>query len=205
MYSQNLEEKYILEYFSGMQPGTLLSIGENDGHTFSNSLALIQQGWGAVLIEPMQEAFVKMKSLHVNNPNVICLNIAISGHDGAADFYQSGSHLGNGDSGLLSTLNPAEMKRWKREKFNKTTVNCFTYSTLRKQVVPGIKVYEFITIDAEGMDMVILKQINLSYTFMLCIEWNGNFGTRSEILNYCKGFGMKTILYENGENLLIVR
>src|SRR5690349_15581536 len=107
MYSQNAEEKIIIEYFEknslGYQ-GTLLDIGANDGKTLSNSLALIEHGWKAVLIEPDADAFGKLIELHGTNSNVICRNVAIADEDGEMDFYKSGTHLNQGDIGLLSTL-----------------------------------------------------------------------------------------------------
>ena len=62
-YSQNNEQKHILEFFNGKK-GTLLSIGENDGQTYSNAYALIQLGWISALVEPSEIAFNKLKELY---------------------------------------------------------------------------------------------------------------------------------------------
>lgn len=51
MYSQNDEEAIIMRYFAN-RTGRLLDIGAADGMTNSNSLALIERGWRAVLVEP---------------------------------------------------------------------------------------------------------------------------------------------------------
>lgn len=203
MYSQNQEEKYILDYFHN-QPGNLLSVGENDGKTFSNALALIEQGWTAVLIEPSREAFEKMCLLHDGNDNVTCLNVALSGHTGKQEFYESGTHLGKGDTALLSSLSEEETRRWKDTEFTKREVPCYTYRYLLG-LLGDIPPFDFITIDAEGMDIVILKQIDLTETQLLCIEWNNNFGTRDIIKHYCSQFGLKRIIYESGENIIIGR
>ena len=65
--------------------------------------------------------------------------------------------------------------------------------------------FDFITIDAEGMDMEILKQIDLLDTQLLCIEWNSKNEIKEEILEYTSKFGMNKIIYQSGENLLIAR
>ena len=125
MYSQNAEEKIILEYFEKKHSnfsGALLDIGANDGRTLSNSLALIERRWKAVLIEPDADAFEKLIALHQGNEKVICYNIAIASEDGEMDFYKSGTHLNNGDTGLLSTLSQRDYDKWKGQKSDSPNV-----------------------------------------------------------------------------------
>lgn len=206
MYSQNEEEKYITEFF-GEFKGTLLSIGENDGKTLSNSLRLIELGWRAVLVEPSPMAFVNMKFLHKDRKEQITfVNKAIADKDGEFLFFESGSHLHQGDTSLLSTLDPEEMKRWEAsgETFEKTMVDCLSYDSLLKLVKPENK-FDFITIDAEGVDLIILKQIDLWNTAMLCIEWNSDDLLKVEILKHTYKYDMKKIIYQSAENLIIVR
>jgi hypothetical protein len=66
-------------------------------------------------------------------------------------------------------------------------------------------VFDFITIDAEGYDLEILRQIDLTDTKLLCIEWNTNDQAKGQILEYTIKFGMNKIIYVSGENLLIGR
>ena len=51
MYSQRDEEKYILEACKDSTNRRLLDVGAWDPKTFSNSRALIESGWGGLLIE----------------------------------------------------------------------------------------------------------------------------------------------------------
>jgi FkbM family methyltransferase len=206
MHTQNQEEKFITEYFGDIK-GTLLSIGENDGKTFSNALRLIELGWNAVLVEPSETAFGKMKELHKNRrSNVICLKYAVSDKEGEQVFYESGSHLHNLDSSLLSSLDASEIKRWEEsgETFSETKVDCITYAGLLEKVKP-ISTFQFISIDAEGVDIIILKQIDLSKTMLLCIEWNLDKQKAAEIQQYCLSFGLNKVIYASAENLLLGR
>lgn len=211
MYSQNQEQKFILEYFEkkGQKSGHLLSIGENDGITLSNTLALIEKGWSAVLIEPSPEPFAKLKSLHVANSRVMCINVAIYDKNGEATLFDSGTHLKKGDHGLLSTLKKDEIKRWDGTgtEFNPIMVRTMTYGGMLVHLFPGILPlnFNFINIDAEGFDMIILKQIDLSNTSLICIEWNLDEEFKKEALEYCDAFGMKELIYQSGENLIIGR
>lgn len=207
-YSQGMEEDYIIKFFinKAIGHGMLLSIGENDGKTFSNSLRLIELGWDAVLIEPAPETFQKLKTLHADRPNVRCIECAITETDGTFDFWDSGSHIGNGDSSLLSTVVESELDRWpgSRNEFVARKVKGITYESLELFYV-GPQQYKFISIDAEGLDLQILKQIDLRHTELLCIEWNSNSEIKSGIMEYTAKFGMNNIIYQNGENLLIAR
>ena len=200
-YSQNNEQKHILDFFNGKK-GALLSIGENDGQTYSNAYALIQLGWISALVEPSEIAFNKLKELHKGNNNVALFPCAIGTENSIVDFYESGAHFKDkSDFSLLSSLKKDETEKWKTINFEAKKVQSFTYETL------GLNKYkfDFITIDAEGMDMEILKQIDLLDTQLLCIEWNSKNEIKEEILEYTSKFGMNKIIYQSGENLLIAR
>lgn len=199
-YTQNKEQEYILEYFKDFK-GTLLDIGANDGKTFSNSLALIENGWKACLVEPSPCTFEKLKELHKDRDNVICINAAVGETSGKMKFYESGHHLKDkSDYALLSTLDPNETIKWRKAgiEFKEIEVDVITMDELNAH-------FDFVTIDAEGIDIEILKQIDLTHTKLLCIEWNSIMSNKLVILEYCSQFGMNKIIYESGENLLICR
>ncbi len=203
-YTQGDEEKYITEYFAGKK-GKLLSIGENDGSTFSNALHLIELGWSALLIEPAPTAYEKCAALHRGNSGVNVLNAAITETDGEFVFWDSGTHLGKGDTSLLSTIVEKELDRWKNtdNKFKPINVIGVTIATLKKEIDNFN--FDFISIDAEGLDLAILKQIDLTHTQMVCIEWNLNISVKNEISRYCASYGLNKMIYSNSENLIIVR
>jgi FkbM family methyltransferase len=206
MYSQSKEEQFIIEYFSDFK-GTVLDIGANDGKTFSNSLRLIELGWKSVLVEPSPNAFEKLIKLHKeNNSDALCVNVAIGIENGKVNLHESGHHLKDkSDISLLSSVNPNETVKWKNAgvKFQEVEVEMVNFETLCKMT--NNYVFDFITIDCEGLDFDILKQIDLNSTKLLCIEFNGDKSARIEIMNYCNKFGMDKVIYESGENLLICR
>ncbi len=205
MYSQNEEEKYILDYFKDFK-GNLLDIGANDGRTFSNSLALIERGWWAVLVEPSAQAFERLHGTHVDNDNVYCFKGAITEDSGKFTLKVSADHLlDKSDVALLSSIKEEETIRWREAgiKFHEETINGLSYLDFLKYT--GESNFDFITIDAEGFDIIILKQIDLTETKLLCIEWNSNPINKLEILEYCANFGMTKIIYESGENLLLCK
>lgn len=203
-YSQSGEQRVILDYF-GAHRGTVLDIGANDGITLSNSRALVELGWSAVLVEPAAEAYRK---LVLNNANaffadrVKIVNAAITDKDGPLDFYSSGTHLKKGDTDLLSTTRPEELARWQKsgEVFTKTTVRGITFATLLQET--GLKRADFISIDCEGVDLIVLRQIDLTAlgTRMVCVEVNRS--DEKPFVDHCAAHGLRPIM-RNYENLIL--
>ena len=220
-FSQNGEQAVFLQYF-GERKGRFLDIGANDGVTLSMSRALALLGWNGVCVEPSPSAFYKLDALYRfdENPATIhCINAAVTTQDGPIELYDSGTHLRKGDTALLSTTVPAEMERWKNshEQFTKIMVRGITFSTLLKECgmahpyeskpsahPPNVARFDFITIDAEGADWSILRQIDLRAVgcSMLCIEVNQ--GPTSHITDYCRGHGLN-LRHRSYENMIFAR
>lgn len=199
MYSQNNEEQIILEYF-GNDVGRLLDIGANDGRTLSNSLALIERKWEAVLVEPDPTAFGNLCAQHYGNLLVTCVRVAIGTEAGEKDFYRSGTLLNTGDVALVSTLVPEETKRWEgRVEFQEIHVKVVDWQNFKENKGP----FDFISIDAEGMDLAIVKQMDLKALGcrMLCIEWNGKDKHLYDEEILPQGYVLYAV---NGENLIYV-
>ena len=157
-YSQNREDEIIANWF-GQYVGTVLEIGANDGVTYSNSLHLIEKGWSAVLVEPSARVFWKMCDRHKGSKNVIVVNAAIAEHVGSGVLYDSGDFLLKGTSSLLSTMKPSEIKRWGDVQFEETHISVLTFYQLLQDV--PYKQFDFISIDCEGYDLEVLRQIEL--------------------------------------------
>ncbi len=206
-YSQYREDRIINDFFLSQMganfQGTVLDIGANDGITLSNSCKFISQGWKADLVEPSPKAFIRLKKKYISNSNVQLYNVAI-GNNETITLYESGSFLTLNDIALLSTLIPKELEKWKpyKTQFNKVTVQSISFDYLKK--LSPYKQWDFISIDAEGMDLHILKQINLTDVGCrcLCIEYNGL--QKEEFVAYAKLHGM-FLHWINNVNLIFIK
>ncbi len=192
MYTQNDEEKYILEYFKN-QIGTFLDIGANDGKTFSNIAALVDNGWKGYCVEPSQQVYSKLVENYKDNLNVVCIQAVISDSNGTVTFLEC-------NDGMLSTLNAELTTVWKHASYTNTTVDAITYKELLKRCTDSS--FDFISIDAEGQDWKILQQIDLTDVKMVCIEYTA--GKFQDFVDYCKRFGMHKIMH-NGENVIMAK
>ena len=202
MYSQNSEEQIILNYFRDFKAheSTLLSLGENDGQTLSNSRALLLSGWSGTLVEPSVKVFPKLQELYKDNKNVQCLQYAIGNKSGKTTFYDSDTLLNSGDRALVSTMSIEETKRWMGHvKYDQTEVDVITVAELIEKSWMGA--FDFISIDCEGYDLDILKQMDLKalQTKLLCVEFNGKdqYLYDREVLP----LGFK-LIHKNAENLI---
>jgi FkbM family methyltransferase len=204
-YSQYGEDKIILKFFKDKK-GTLLDIGANDGRTISNSLLFIENGWSGVLVEASPIAFDKLKKEHENNKNVYCLNKCLSDSNGETTFYHNEDHFGVGDTDLLSTIVPSNYMDSSRSfRFSSFTVECFDFETFYKDL--PIKNFDYLSIDIEGMDLLLLKQMDLSKmgVELIIIEYNHTQSVKDEILEYCKKFNIDNILLDNGVNIVLYK
>lgn len=200
-YSQNGEGKVILDFFRG-KVGTFLDAGANDGVTLSNSRALALIGWSGVCVEPAPEPFAKLQALYNEAPGIHCVNAAITEKDGPVDFYDMGTHLNKGDTSLLATTRPQEMERWRGQSFDKTTVQGITVATLLAR--SPHKKFDFISIDCEGVDYMIMSQLPLAQLGcrMVCVEYNAK--DLEKYTRYAARHGMR-LHWRCFENAVYVR
>jgi hypothetical protein len=59
--------------------------------------------------------------------------------------------------------------------------------------------------DVENDEMNILPQMNLSKTEMIVIEHNSSQEKKKQYLECTAKYGLEKVIYESGENLIIVR
>lgn len=200
-YSQNDEQDVILNFFADRKTGTFLSIGENDGETLSNVRALALQGWKGVCVEPDPEAYARLTELYKDNPNVLCVPVAIADVDGPVTLHKSGEHLKTGDTGLLSSLDPNQSKKWKNETFAPWVVEGQTFASFYEEhCYPFIGVPDFVSIDAEGMDYKICDAM-LGYCKpdLACVEYNSD---NRLMLKFDRLFRYYSRIHHNYENLI---
>lgn len=207
-YSQNNEDLGICNYIEGLVKAKgddlsykILDIGANDGITFSNTHRLLKliPKFEAWFVEPHPVAMERLKELYKEEGDRYkYFQFAISDADGKLPLHMNDSHLKNGDIGLLSTLDQAEKDRWgNTEEWQDIEVEVKKYPFAEEK-------FDMISIDAEGQDEVILKQIDLTHTWLLCIEWNSKDPVRARIDEYCNKFGL-TCIFTSAENLIFAR
>lgn len=202
-YSQSDEEQHILNYF-GDYVGTFLDIGCNDCLTFSNTRALALKGWKGIFIDPSPKAMERCKTLYNGHKGYYFYEVALSSHNGKAILQESGPLCSAADVGLVSTFHQAEMDRFKRTvKYEPIEVKTFRWKTFQNRLKSTkITDFDFIALDAEGSDLEILSQMDISKTRAICVEWNSKPELKKDFEHYLDGF---KLIYTSAENLLYGR
>lgn len=192
-YSQNDEQDFILKFF-GDFTGNLLEIGAFDGITFSNTRALLERGWFGDLVEPDPRNVVKLME-NCAGLSVEILPVAV----GVEFTWGRLSMDATLDRGWSSTITSRCLPGVLKPLPIKLTVPVVAVSHLFSP-----QTFEFISIDAEGMDFDILRAIPsdaLKACRLLCIEPH-NLAEREEMRAWLLAAGFKTA-HETPENLIV--
>lgn len=191
-YTQNEEEKYIVESLSSIENGRFLDIGAHDGITFSSTRKLYDNGWSGVYVEPSPDV---LPSLYKNaGSNCTVLPVAIGNSNGRMDFYSSG-----GD--MVGSLSTSHVTLWERSvKFNKTTVDVITVNELEKQI--GTQ-FDFVGIDVEGINLEVFNQFdwNKWNPKCVCVEYESH---KNHMTNVMHNAGYN-LIYTSSENLVFTK
>ena len=192
-YSQHGEQALILDYFGHAPNGRFLDIGANDGVTFSNTYALFLMGWRGALVDASPNAYKALEANFErfrNKPEII--HAAITTQDGTVTLHESSDTL-------VSSLSAEAQQTWRHHGFQWTPVQVpgMTVDTL--YAVLGTNEFDFVSVDAEGHDLDIVRQLHLDTVKMLCVEYGQH---KREIIKACPGFNM---LLDNGVNVILAR
>jgi FkbM family methyltransferase len=164
-YSQNDEQDVVLEFFKG-NCGRVLEVGAFDGVTFSNSRALIELGWHGVLVEPDPFNVTQLLDNIQQGSSVQVIAAAVKNGAGLTAL----SIETTAGRGWASTICPRLMTP---DRILRPHVVRTLTPTITMWELEYFGPFDFISIDAEGMDLEILRstpKTMLDRCRLLCIE-----------------------------------
>ncbi len=190
-YSQSGEDlivKYIFNVLGIKKPG-YIDIGAHHPYYLSNTALFYENGSRGINIEPdpfLIKAFIQHRKEDTN------LNIGISDKKSVLDFYII-------NDAVLNTFSREEAENYCKEgnyhitdqkQIQVDTISS-VLTTYNKGMFP-----EFLSIDAEGVDELIVKSMNLMENFpvVICIEPisfsnSGNGEKNHELIEFIKSRG----------------
>jgi FkbM family methyltransferase len=187
-YSQNDEEKIIGDYFGDLK-GKLLDIGAYSLE-FSNTAALIDKGWSAILVEPSEIPFNSLYKHYFGNSDVNILKRAIDLTPGIKTWYDS-----KGDA--LSSLKEGNCEKYGVTP-QVTKVVCITLEELFEAY--GYD-FDFISLDTEQLNMELFRAMpfeKLTKLKLICVEHDGR---ADEMKSIIERYGFREIS-RNQENII---
>jgi len=147
-----------------------LNIGANDGLSNDPLTEFIfTKHWKGLLIEPVTPVFNRLKAIYGKNPNVQCINAAISDMNSEREFYYIESapelHPGVDQIGSFSKEHVMSHKDFFPgclKHFKTVNIKCKKLqSVLDESDIGNVDLY---LIDTEGYDYHIIKQIDFKKT-----------------------------------------
>lgn len=195
-YSQDKQDELLdTLVFLGYKRGVFVEIGAWDGVCFSNTLFFERERkWTGINIEPLPD---KYEQLVRNRPNSINLNVAINDVEGETDFLSI-----SGDTGMLSGIaknyDVRHLRRIEMEttEYNTraTTINVATRrldSIFREHSIQRV---HYLSIDAEGSEMNIVRSIDFGFTYIDVIGFENNYkDTSALIIQFLESKGYKRL------------
>lgn len=190
-YSQSGEDLIVKFIFDclGITKPSYLDIGAHHPYFISNTALFYEKGSRGINIEPdpvLFSEFLKERKSDVN------LNIGISDIDGELDFFVI-------SASTLNTFSKEEAYNYEKEgnfkikSIKKIKVN--TLVSILNQYSNGI-FPQFLSIDAEGVDEIIIKAIDFEENFpiVICIETisfstSGNGLKNDDLIQYIESKG----------------
>lgn len=192
-YSQNDEQKYILEHFKHVNNGRFLNIGAFDAFALSNTRCLYEKGFKGVLVEPSPPRLKIITEQYKDDPDVLICDKAISSKSGVVDFYIT--------EDALSSIEETHTKKWFNKKFEKSTVEVITPTQLFDKY--GYD-FNFISLDVESNNLDVVRHIpfdKLTELSLFIVEYDNYADEMNDIIKKYEFIE----IHRNGENLIFKR
>lgn len=207
MYHSQDQQDELLDklVFQGYKRGLFVEIGAWDGICFSNTFFFEKERkWKGINIEPLPD---KYEQLVKNRPNAINLNVAVNDVEGETEFLAI-----SGNTGMLSGIK-ANYDRRHLQRIEKETTELHTKATtIRVQTrrldsifrQHNIQRVHYLSIDAEGSEMNIIRSIDFDFTYIDVIGFENNYiETSKHILEFLETKGYKKLSIQSYDIFMI--
>lgn len=176
-YSQDKQDEMLDTYvFKGYNRGVFVEIGAWDGLCFSNTLFFEKERkWNGINIEPLPD---KYEQLVKNRPNAINMNVAINDVEGETEFLAISGNTGM-LSGIKANYDTRHLQRIEKETTElQTQATTIKVQTRRLDSIfrqHNIQRVHYLSIDAEGSEMNIVRSIDFDFTYIDVIGFENNY------------------------------
>ena len=188
--------------FGLKRDGVFVEIGAHDGRSWSNTAFLADLGWRGLYAEPIEHLANRCRENHINNR--VTVEVCAVGSGSGITIRQ------NGDTDYLFTGNPEFAKL---NQATKITGEFQTVTLDQLLVVHNIPVgFDLLVIDAEGMEVEVLKGFRLDvwYPYLIIIEThelnpNAEMAERTDFINKFFLYEKYVKIYTSAINTIFLR
>ena len=189
-FSQISQDKILdEELFKGKRNGFFVEVGATDGLHFSNTLFFEKyRNWKGICIEPNP---IEFKKLLNSGRTCIPENVAITSHEGKADFLAIDGY-GKGLSGIIDNYDERHISRIQIETQNTQSQK----RIVKVKTLPLSSIFEkykisevdYCSIDVEGSEYEVIKSIDFTKVYIKCFTIENNYGIE-KISDFLKSKG----------------
>jgi FkbM family methyltransferase len=156
-YAQDGEDMIVKSFFEGRRKykGFYVDVGAHHPYRFSNTAFFYQKGWRGINIEPAPDLIKKFERYRKRDIN---LNFGVANQISDLTFYVFNDQALNSFNRELSLSRHEESTPYKIVKELK--IQTFRLSDILDKYLPANQKIDFLSIDAEGLDLEILKSNN---------------------------------------------
>jgi FkbM family methyltransferase len=154
-YSQEGEDLILKRFFGGQVDGFYVDVGAHHPKRFSNTYLFYRKGWRGINIDAMPGSMVQFDRLR---PRDINIEKPVSNKVETLKYYAFNEPALNGFSKEIALLRD-DLKNY-YIKFTKD-IETTTLQQVLDGSMPKQKEIDFLTIDVEGLDMEVLRSIDL--------------------------------------------
>lgn len=160
--SQYGQDRWVSEVLvPGDGPGVFVDIGAHDGVSFSNTCYLERvRGWTGLAVEPIPEIYQKLRA----NRRCRTVNGCVADKPGRVQF-QAITGYAQMLSGIVDQYDPRHLERIERDmeahgggERRLLEVECYPLGPLLDE--HGLTRVDYLTIDAEGAELAILRSVD---------------------------------------------
>ncbi len=154
-YSQEGEDIILERFFDGRTNGFYVDVGAHHPKRFSNTYLFYRKGWRGINIDAMPGSMALFNRFR---PRDINIEKPISDKVETLTYYAFNEPALNGFSKEIS-LSRDGLKDYKIEFTKK--IETTTLQHILDEKMPENKEIDFLSIDVEGLDMQVLRSVNL--------------------------------------------
>lgn len=155
-YSQEGEDMILRRFFENKEVGFYIDVGAHHPKRFSNTYYFYKKGWNGINIDAMPKSmdlFEKMRPRDIN------IEAAINDQVCELTYYEFNEPALNGFSEELSELRDNSENYYITSRYILKTISL--NKVLKDNVDSDLLEIDFLTIDVEGLDLNVIKSINL--------------------------------------------
>jgi FkbM family methyltransferase len=150
-FSQEGEDLILSRIFDNKTNGFYVDVGAHHPKRFSNTYIFYKLGWRGINIEPNPEAYKLFMKYRSGDTN---LNCGVAQNFGSLNYYMfDESALNTFDSKILHS----RIKNTSYKHTKTVTLEVLPLSEIFQLNLPKYKQIDFLTVDAEGFDLEVLK------------------------------------------------